>query len=351
MGSGKKVLICAASIPFAFGGAELLVRGLENAIRRAGYHADTIAIPYTWDPPEEIFESAEIWRKVMPDKSPLGKVDLVVATKFPSYAVVHPNKVAWVLHQHRGAYELKGTIYDDFSRYPGAQSYREKVLIIDREYLSECREVFTISGRVSERMREYCGIESKPIYHPPPFDGRYYSADYSDDVLIVGRLEPLKRVDLAVNAMRKVKNQKAVLRIVGSGFLHEPLLELAEREGVAHRVRFEGFVTDEELLSMYAACGCVVCVSFEEDYGYTVLEAFKSRRPVVVTDDCGGPLAFVKDRVNGRVVPARPLELAEAIDEILSNKVRAKQLGGAGCQMVENITWNDVIERLVEPFV
>ncbi len=351
MTSGKRVLICASRVPFVFGGAELLVQGLERAVRRAGYQADCVSALYTWDPPEEIFESAAIWRKIKPGLGAAGPVDLVICTKFPSYGVVHPNKVAWVLHQHRGAYDLAGTIYDDIGRYAGAEEYRERIRLLDREFLSECREVFTISRRVSQRMMEHCGVRSEPVYHPPPFDGRYRAGDYSDDVLVVGRLEPLKRVDLAIRAMKEVRNPRAVLRVIGSGFLLEPLTELAEREGVSGKVRFEGFVSDDELIALYAGCGCVAYVPYEEDYGYSVLEAFKSRRPVVVTDDSGGPLEFVRDGVNGRVVPARPAELGAAIDGLLSDRRTARRFGEAGYATVEGISWADVISRVVEPFV
>ena len=351
MNGKKKVLICHSVVPFVFGGAELLVKGLSRAVREAGYQVDVVSIPYQWDPPEKIIESSLIWRLLCPDESPVGEIDLVIATKFPTYAVEHPNKVAWVLHQHRSAYDLKGTIYDDFTRYDGAREYRRIIRDMDRRFLSECRGVFSISERVSRRMSEYCGVDSKAVYHPPPFDGLYRCQGYSDDVLVVGRLEPLKRVDLVIRAMKFVRRKGARLRVVGSGFLDASLKELAAEEGVADRVVFEGFVPDDELLSLYARAGCVVLAPFEEDYGYTVLEAFKSRRPVVVTDDSGGPLEFVRDGENGLVVPARPEEMAGAIDTLLSDRKKAKRLGAAGLESVEGMSWDQVVEALVDPFI
>ena len=38
----------------------------------------------------------------------------MIASKFPTYFVRHPNKVAWLIHQYRAAYELCGTVYSDF---------------------------------------------------------------------------------------------------------------------------------------------------------------------------------------------------------------------------------------------
>ena len=204
-----------------------MVEGLARVVGEAGYRVDTVSFPYQWDPPEKITESCLAWRLFKPDESPADKPDLVVATKFPSYAVDHPNKVAWVLHQHRSAYDLKDTIYDDFKRYDGAEGYRDLIREIDRKFLSECKRVFTISKLVSSRIKEFCGKESEVVYHPPPLDGRYESGDYGNDVLVVGRLEPLKRVDLAIKAMKHVRHHDARLRVIGRGFLEKPLKELA----------------------------------------------------------------------------------------------------------------------------
>ncbi len=355
MGDGlrtdQRVLICASTVPFVSGGAELLVQCLAEAVDGSGYQADVASMPYRWDPPEQIIKSCFLWRLLNLEEVPEGKVDMVVATKFPAYAVQHYNKVAWIIHQHRSIYDLKDTIYDDLAGYDKAKELRDVVQRMDTRFLSECRKVFAISLNVASRLREYSGIESETIYPPPPYDGKYYSDDYGNDVLLVGRLEPLKRVDLAIKAMKFMRRPGATLRIVGKGFLENPLRELAESEGVSGRVSFEGLVTEEKLLELYARAGCVVYVPYDEDYGYATLEAFKSQRPVVVTDDSGGPLEFVRDGENGRVIPAEPQVLGEAIDEILSDRKKARQLGRVGFEAVEGISWNEVIERLIRPFL
>jgi len=349
--TGKRVLICQSRVPFVYGGAELYVEGLSRNVGQAGYEVDVVSLPYEWDPPERILKSCLMWRMLDLDSGPTGGIDLVIATKFPTYAVAHENKVAWLLHQHRSAYDLEGTIYDDFARCESATTYRELIRDADRRFLSECRAVFTISENVSRRLREHCGIESTPLYHPPPLAGRYYSGDYGKDILVVGRLEPLKRVDLAIAAMKFVQTPGAVLRVVGRGFLERQLKDLAAAEGISDRVSFEGFVQEDELLSLYSRAGVVVYVPYDEDYGYATLEAFASGRPVVVTDDSGGPLEFVKDGENGLVVPARPADLAAAIDRLLADSREARAFGENGREVVDRLGWAEVIEQLVARFV
>lgn len=349
--AGKKVLICESVVPFTSGGAELLVRGLAQAVREAGYEVDTVSIPFSWKTPDRIVKSCLVWRLLELSEREMGPVDLVVATKFPTYLVDNPRKVAWVFHQHRSLYEFEGTIYDDLKGQPQAEDYREMLRRLDRRFLLECRKVFTISANVTKRMSRYSQVNSEVLYHPPPLAGHYQSGEYGNDVLVVGRLEPPKRIDLAIRAMRFVKNRRALLRITGRGLLDEPLRELAEKEGVANRVRFEGFVTDEELIELYANAGCVVYTPFDEDYGYVTLEALASRRPVVVTDDSGGPLEFVKENESGRVVPATPEAVASAIDGLLADRGKARRFGDDGYERVRDISWDGVVERLITPFV
>lgn len=349
--SKKKVLVCSSKVPFIYGGAELLVEKLMEVIDKAGYQTDLMSVPFAWDPPDNIIKNCLAWRMLDPMDSPWDKPDLVITTKFPSYAIEYPNKVAWVIHQHRGAYDLTGTIYDDIGRYANAGEYRDLIRDMDKRFLSECKAVFTISNLVSKRMHEYCGINSEVIYHPPPLDGRYYNESYGKDILLVGRLEPLKRVDLAIKAMKYVKTRGAKLRVIGRGFLEESLHKIAADEGVNEMVSFEGFVSDEELLAMYANAGCIVFVPYQEDYGYATLEAFQSIHPMIVTHDCGGPLEFVEHGLNGYVVPAKPQELAEAIDELLGDKRTARQFGEAGFELTRDIRWDNVIKQLVTPFI
>ena len=351
MDSNGRVLICGSAVPFEYGGAELHLEGLKRAVEEAGYQVGTVTIPYSWHPPERIVSSCLVWRMLDFCNQAYGEIDLVLATKFPTYAVKHPNKVAWVFHQHRSLYELKDTIYDDLAGIDGADEYREAIREMDRRFLGECRKVFATSENVARRLKSSCDVDSEPVYHPPPFDGRYYSEEYGDDVLIVGRLSPLKRVDLAIKAMKYIKSKSAVLQVIGTGFLEGPLRKMAEDEGVADRVRFRGFVTVDELLACYARAGCVIYVPFDEDYGYATLEAFKSRRPVVVTDDSGGPLEFVKDGENGRVVKAVPEELAHAVDELLANRKKARRFGKEGFEAVEGISWDTVLDAVVRPYI
>lgn len=95
-------------------------------------------------------------------------VDLVIGMKFPAYLVAHERKVLWILHQHRAAYNLWGTPFDDLSTYPEGVRVREWIKHCDERFIPEARKVFANSKAVADRLRRYNNIESEPLYHPPP---------------------------------------------------------------------------------------------------------------------------------------------------------------------------------------
>src|SRR5947209_15874101 len=98
------------------------------------------------------------------DGRPIGRV---IATKFPAYAVRHPNKVAWVLHQFRQAYDYDGTELGQFSNSPEDRATRRAIERLDRVALGEARRVFATSQNVADRLERFNGIPAEVLPHPP----------------------------------------------------------------------------------------------------------------------------------------------------------------------------------------
>ena len=96
-------------------------------------------MPFKWYPKEEILPHAAAWRLLDLSESNGRPIDLVIASKFPTYFVRHPNKVAWLIHQYRAAYELCGTPYSDFSHTESDVGLRDRLIRLDTEMLGECR--------------------------------------------------------------------------------------------------------------------------------------------------------------------------------------------------------------------
>jgi len=128
MSTSRSVLVCEAQVPFVHGGAELHVRGLVDELRRHGYRAERVSIPFKWYPKEELLSQAAAWRLVDLSESNGERIDTVIATKFPTYFVRHPNKVTWLFHQYRAIYDLCGTPFSEFDHSEADVRLRDKLI-------------------------------------------------------------------------------------------------------------------------------------------------------------------------------------------------------------------------------
>jgi glycosyltransferase involved in cell wall biosynthesis len=341
----RTVVVCEAQVPFVHGGAEILVRELAAALAARGHEAQIVAVPFTDSPKDEIFAGAEAWRLLDVTRAMGGDVDLVIATKFPTYFARHPRKVLWLVHQHRAAYELAGTKYSDFAHTPRDVALRKRLIETDTQMLRECAGHFTIARTVSERMLKYNGIASEALYNPPKLASRLHAGPYGDYVLTVTRLEHVKRVDLTIDVFAHTTSSMRLL-IAGAGSIRHELSEHIARRGLTDRVTLLGRVDDDRLIELYAGCRAVLFAPYQEDYGYVTLEAFLSRKPVITARDSGGTLEFVADGVNGYVCEPSAESLAEGVNRFAADAALAQALGERGHGVAANITWDNVVARL-----
>jgi glycosyltransferase involved in cell wall biosynthesis len=342
----KTALVCETQVPFVRGGAELLVEQLVTELRTRGIATDRVSIPFKWYPKDEILPHAAAWR--MLDLSECGHraVDLVIATKFPTYFVRHPKKVCWLVHQHRAAYELAGTGYGDFGHEEEDVGLRQRLMELDEQMLGECVGLYTISQTVSARLKTFNGLDSKPLYHPPLLSSRLSPGSYGPYVLSVSRIELNKRVHLAVEAMTHLPESIRLI-VVGDGTRRGDVEKVAAERNLTSRVTFAGTVGDDELVRLYRDALALVYVPYDEDYGLATLEAFLAEKPVVTARDSGGTLEFVRDGVNGFVVEPTADAISDAINRLASDHSRARALGRAGRELASRISWDDVIEQLI----
>lgn len=344
----RRVAICTAQVPFERGGATNLAESLRDELNRRGHQAEIVSLPYKWYPSSQVIKSCLAWRLMDLTESNGQSIDLVIATKFPSYVVSHPNKVVWLVHQFRQAYDLAGTQYDGLSGDPAASQYRNLIRRIDNQALREARSVFTISDNVRQRLALHNWLDAEPLYPPPVHQGRYRCDAYGDFIFTASRLDRLKRIDWLLRSMAHTQTPVRCL-VAGSGPEGDKLRALARKLNLADRVRFLGRVSDDELLDLYADCLAVYFAPYDEDYGYVTIEAFKSRKPVLTGDDSGGVLEFVADSKTGYILPSNDARgLSARIDQLFRDRELSRTLGEAGLARVEAITWDRVISSLVD---
>ena len=344
------LLIATTQVPFIQGGAEIHARSLLDAFQAAGHRAEIVAVPFKWYPPERILDAMLACRLLDLTESNGRKVDRLIGLKFPAYLIPHPDKVLWILHQHRQAYEQWDHPLGDMALYGNGREVRDAIRRADTQLIPEARQVFTNSRNVSARLQEYCGLPSTPLYHPPHHADSFYCEPDDGYFFYPSRINAAKRQHLAVHALAALGGHRRLILCGESEdeAYYQQLQRDVERLGLQDRVQFLGRVTEQEKLRLYARCLAVVYPPFDEDYGYVTLEAMLASKPVVTCTDSGGPLEFVDHATTGYVAAPDAAPLGHALAQLSDDPARAATLGQAGraAYLARNITWEHVVTAL-----
>ena len=232
-----RIAVCAPQVPFVHGGAEIFAEQLVEELRARDHEAELVTVPFKWYPGTKVLSQAFLWRLLDLEESDGRPIDCVVATKFPSYCVRHPNKRVWVLHQFRQAYELDRTDLGQFDESPEDRALRRSVQRLDAIALGEARRLFATSRNVAARLERSTGLQAEVMPHPPQ-ELPYRCEEYGDFVLSVGRLDRAKRNDLLLEAAALDPSIRVV--VTGEGPDRERLERLAHERGLNGRAEFTG---------------------------------------------------------------------------------------------------------------
>ena len=343
-----RVGIATVYTPGIRGGAELLADGLGAAIHAAGHSVHHIRLPFYFDPAAATGRAMEQAKALDFSRYGGGQIDRMICLKFPAYLLAHPHKSVWLLHQHRPAYDLYGGRHGWTAGQEETDRLRAQIIAADNESLGGGVPVYTIAERVSQRLRDYNGIASQPLYHPPADEQAFHCAPALPYIVAPSRLEALKRQDLLLRAVAACTRPVQVI-FAGAGSMQGKLEQQAAALGIADRVRFLGEISRAEMIALYAHALGVFFGPLDEDYGYVTLEAMLSHKPVITCTDSGGPLEFVIDGETGFICAPEPEAIAAALERLATEPDEAAQLGRAGraryAQM--EIGWDQVVAALL----
>ncbi len=386
----KVALVAPSPIPFIIGGAEKFFIGMVNYLNKLSIHdVELIKVPCKdW----EFWSLMDCYRRF--SQLNLDHFDMVITTKYPAWMVKHKNHVVYMQHTCRGVYDLypltrkpkeweglvdrdirlkdlkeilkskptkekasellnllkeiesfKEELDNEIFDFPGPLT-RAIIRFLDSAALSPngefgIKSYFAISKNVAMREGYFpTGVKVKVVHHPSNLE-EFHTKSY-DFIFTASRLESLKRIDLLIEAFKKVKGDIKFL-IAGTGGQEERFKELAKED---ERIEFLGFVTDEELIDYYSRALFVPFIPYDEDYGLITVEAMKSGKAVLTTYDSGGVTELVKNGYNGLVVEPKVDKLAEAIEEMVRNRDRTIEMGKRARGSVSHISWENVIGAL-----
>jgi glycosyltransferase involved in cell wall biosynthesis len=343
-----KVLVLSTMVPFVRGGAEELCDHLVRNLRlRRGVEAEAMRIPFSWEPAERLVEEMLVARSLS-----IVNADRLIPLKFPAYLAPHPDKVPWLLHQYRQAYDLFDAGQSNIEASSRGDALRSMIRAADDAAFRESRRIFTLSPTGADRLRRYNGFAAailpQPLNDPELFPG----GEAEGYVLASGRVGRGKRQHLLVEAMRHAPR----LRLVVAGPPDRPedadhLRRLAAEGGVEDRLTLDlRFLPRAELARLVNGATAVAYLPFDEDsVGYVTMEAFQAGKPVLSTTDAGGVLEIVRDGETGVVCDPNPEALGSALSALAAEPARAARLGRNARALLDarGITWPATIEKLL----
>lgn len=216
---------------------------------------------------------------------------------------------------------------------------RPQSVLIDmiKRFVFKGYESSIVAGPAQAKYLAHFGVPETQMFEAPYMvPGKQYrdsaresSVSLAGDpaLLFVGRLNPVKRVDLLIDAMDHISD-KAHLHIIGDGNLEEELRAQAA-EGAKKRIHFHNFVDRTKLGAYYASADALLLPSSSEPWGLVVNEAMEVGCPVIVSDHVGcAPTLVVPGKTGAVFRNGDLLDLVRAINMIACDLEVRKDIRG-----------------------
>lgn len=212
----------------------------------------------------------------------------------------------------------------------GVRHYRDPTCALNRHWaLKNTTRIIAVSGFVAHKIAEiepavtdritvvHNGIDlDRFAPMPPRTDGPFTLA-------AVARLEPVKRLDIALAALKEVPEVR--LEIAGDGADRAKLEKLSGALGLTERVRFHGQLADPR--PVFAAADAVVNCTKQEAFSLSVLETGAMQRPMIAIADGGTPEAVVEGRTGWLTPEASVPAFAALIRQAAADRAEAARRG------------------------
>lgn len=383
----KIAVVAPSPVPFVIGGAENFWWGLLNGLNaRPGVQADLVKLP---SPERNMGELLASYRRF--SELDLSHFDLVISTKYPAWAIRHPNHIVYLQHTLRGLYDCYppgmptqfdpgmlhalrmpsrivealvnyragGVEFDEllealeaaFRRAPDSSCWafpgpvtRAAIRLLDAIAMrpDKIAHYAAISRVVAARDGYFpAGADVAVHHHPANLQG--LAPGPQETIFSASRLDPAKRIDLIIDAYKE-SGVDVPLHIAGSG---PDEARLRAAAGDHPGIRFLGRVPDAALAREYARAICVPFVPRDEDYGLITLEAMLAAKPVIATTDSGGPLELIEHDVTGLIVEPDTGALARAIRLLCGERAAASAMGREGLARAARLDWNTLCDALL----
>jgi len=344
-----KIIIASATVPFSSESRILFEEWLEQKLRECGHQVELARIPFSFN-----------YKELLPQITALrlyhleNECERLVCTGIPSYLIPHPNKYVWFLNHYCEMSDLWNTELNNIQEDSERLAIREYIMRSDDATLPEAKKIYTNSNIMSKRIIDFNNIKSIPLYPPIIKPEQFYCDSYGDYIFYLSRICPSKRQLLAVQAMEYTKTDVKLL-IIGKPddpAYMETINKYIKDHSLEEKVIIlSEWITEEQKTEYFAKCLGALYIPYEKSFfGFPLLEAHYSRKPVITCTDSGGTGELINDGKNGFILNPETQVLAKCFDNLYINKQNAERMGVNGLKRIEelDITWENVIGKLTK---
>jgi glycosyltransferase involved in cell wall biosynthesis len=392
------------------GGFEIVVNKLINGLKARGYDVDQIDVDVTEPPgaiagiplPKFVYEFNRFFFDYVNNMSKfknleLNDYNLIISTQPPSFAVNHPHHISYFYHHPKIYYDLhdlmKQQMKSHFKTFGHVMTARI-VRFLDSKHLNKNIDFLAGSRHIKRRLNKFSkhDLNVSVCYAGIDEDFLNFNGECRFDYPIcVGRHEFPKRAELFVHAMKHIPAIEG--HVIGKGGLTTNLQRLDDylaylhyiekndveddylwkklifeidhidlthmntelnNNGIRSNVVFKGEISKKTLIDEYSNALCIVCPSYEEDFGLTAVEGMAFGKTIIACDDGGGYIELIDDEKTGFIVKPNAEEIADVIEYLSENRDVAQKIGKRGMIKSKKFTWENTLDvfeehiRLVE---
>jgi glycosyltransferase involved in cell wall biosynthesis len=256
----------------------------------------------------------------------------------------------------------RGMLVRDLICRKSSLAKRAWITLFERKNIEQAAAVHVTSELESKELKEL-GLRPRRIALVPngvdlppndmaslPAASTSVSSQTRPVVLFLGRVNWKKGLDRLIPAIADVPEVVLVVAGNDEDNYRPTLVALAERLGVAGRVRFLGPVNGAQKWDLLRTAQMLVLPSYSENFGNVILESMGASCPVVVTREVGLAPAVRKANA-GLVVDGDPKQLAAAINELLRDRDKRRRMGEAGRRLaIEQFSWDAIAGQMVQVY-
>ena len=166
-------------------------------------------------------------------------------------------------------------------------------------------------------------------------------------VIVVGRLVPQKRVEIALEAAARLVEELPDLQVVlvGSGYWEPRLRDEVRRLGLEHHVTFTGHVSEAEKHRLLGEAWLLALPSVKEGWGLVVVEAGVHGTPTVAFRNAGGVDESVRDGSTGLLVDGDVTAYTAAVGALLRDEALRERLSAGAALWAPTFHWDETVRR------